>query len=360
MKTWLSNLLFAVLLFCVVPDLAADGFSVGTVLDGYTFRDGFWWKGETPHTLSRSKVWTSHCSYYYRNNFHPAAVYHAPIAKPYVPPAKADHAPKGWREKLLELKEAQVAFEQKQKNAARDHQEYMEAIKALGLDDHVDPVYSGYKLSKIQSVYAPNAGQGNTVYGYSLNTVGDVYGQNDVSVWMQQYGRAQQQAQTVAEKGLDGMLEALKLEGDNRARVATILAKAQLLKSLDVAETRTQTTVEVQQTGTATAGDGSAINAQPFMAAGDGLYQMLKARCYNCHSPEGQNGISGKSELFPSGVDLSKYDQFSLAQKQRTIQSVLSGEMPQGGNGLSVEEMGLLYADLLSSGQTPKQPAKAD
>lgn len=328
--------------------------------DGYTFRDGFYWKDSVPYTRTQSKVWTSHCNYYLRNsyskaNYQPPAVYVPPkieVPPVYVPPTPQ----KGWRDKLLDLKQAQIEFQQKQDAATRDHKEYLEAIEALGLGDKLEPNYSGYKISKLQSVYG-NAQQGNTAYGYSLSTVGDVYGENQVGVWMQQYGRAQAQAQSAAQNGLDGMLEAINIEGDNRARVATIIAKAQLLQSLDVPETKTQTTLEVQQAQTG----GNAPVVDAFAQAGsDSLQQMLSQRCYSCHSPQGANGVSGKSELFPFGVDLTRYPEFTVAQKRRTVESVLSGEMPKGGNGLSVEETGLLYADLLNIVRTQKQPAKQD
>lgn len=335
-----------------------------TLADGYVFRDGYYWLGSVPYTRTQSKVWTSHCNYYLKNSYakadyKPPAVYVPPKveipykpAEVYIPPVPN----KGWRDKLLELKEAQLAFEQKQKDAERDHKEYLEAIDALGLGGSVEPSYSGYKLSKIQSVYGPNAQQGNTVYGYSLSTVADVYGQNDVSVWMQQYGRAQAAAQTSAERGLDGMLQAINLEGDNRARVATIIAKAQLLQSLDVPETKTQTTLEVQQSSTG--GQAPVVDALAQSTGAD-LGAMLSQRCYNCHSPDGASGVSGKSELFPQGVDLTHYDEFSIQQKRRVVESVLSGEMPKNGNGLSVEETGLLYADLLNNVRA-QQPARKD
>jgi mono/diheme cytochrome c family protein len=334
-----------------------------SLADGYIFRDGYYWLGSSPYTRTQSKVYTSPHCYYYKTSYAKAdytpPVYVAPKveipykpAEVYVPPTPQ----KGWRDKLLELKQAQLEFEQKQSAAERDHKEYLEAIEALGLGDKLEPSYSGYKISKLQTAYGANAQQGNTAYGYSLSSVADVYGQNDVSVWMQQYGRAQTAAQNAADRGLDGMLQAINLEGDNRSRVATILAKAQLLSALDVPETTTQTTLEVQQSSTA--GQQTPVVDALAQAVGGDLDGMLKQRCYNCHSPQGANGVSGKSELFPNGVDLTQYAVFTLPQKKRTVESVLSGEMPKNGNGLSVEETGLLYADLLNMVRTQKPSAK--
>lgn len=312
--------------------------------DDYILRDGQWWRGGLPYNRSQVKVYTSPGCYYYRYDYYPAPIKVVEkitekiIEKPVYPPAVA---PKGWRQQLLEMAEARDKFEQAQSAATRDHKEYLEAIKALGLG-RPQAVPYGYAYSTQASTYG--AVQGSTVYGYSLSTVNDVLGDNQIGVWMQQAARAQQAAQATAEKGLGGIFGAIELEGSNRARVASILAKAEVLKSLDTPEAHTTTKVEVQ--GALPPNGLPPVPNAPQAPAAD-LQGLFGNKCAKCHSQQGT--IQGKSDLFPQGVDLAQYPSFSYDQKKRVLETVLTGEMPKGGDPLTFEETGLIYADVLAA-----------
>lgn len=326
--------------------IQADSYSNGQVLDGYTYRDGFWWKSDLPYSLKRTPVYDAYrhnCIKYYRNSFDRAAYYKEPAKAPVVverektiykelQQVKPDD--KDWRQKILEIAEK------------RDEQKaYLEAINALGFSEiqqtpqrNVQSTYNPYAYRLNQTQYS-FANQGNTVYGYSLGSLSNIYGDNQVGVWMQQYARGQQHAQDVAEKGLGGMLQAIELEGSNRARVATILAKAELLKSLDTPETFTKTQLESNGVNASVGSVGTQPNQPVFQAQNNlqGIQALFQQKCYNCHS--GTN-IKG-------GVDLSQYGSFNTAQKTKVWESVKLGKMPEGGPPLTVQEMAIVLGSLI-------------
>jgi mono/diheme cytochrome c family protein len=332
--------IFLLAIFCL-PGLATA--------DSYTYRDGYYWRGATAYTRAQNKVYTAPNCYYYRYDYYPVKVIEKVVERVVEKPVYPPPAPqKGWRQQLLEMAEARDKYEQAQAAAARDHKEYIEAIKVLGLNKGPTANPYGYAYTQNVSAYG-NAAQGNTVYGYSLSSVSDVLGDNQVGVWMQQAARAQQAAQVTAEKGLGGIFNAIDLEGSNRARVAQILAKAEVLKSLDTAETHTQTRVEVQ--GALPPGTiPPPPQADPQAPT---LQNLFGAKCAKCHSQQGT--IQGKTDLFPQGVDLGLYPNFTYEQKRRVLDAVLDGSMPKNGDPLSIEETGLIYADVLATKQSAKQ-----
>ena len=314
----------------------ADSYAVGLSIDGYTKQsDGYWWRGQAAYSLKRIPVYQGYtnCVAYYKNQWIPQAVIYKEkvIEKPvYQALEKVTYTDKDWREKILDIAEK------------RDEQKaFLEAVNALGFSEiQQTKKYQaqnnnsyGYRLNQSRYNYAP---QGNTVYGYSVGSLAQVYGDNDVSLWMQQASRAQNAAQITAEKGLGGMLQAIELEGSNRARVATILAKAQLLKSLDAEETVTNTQVEVS---------GHSTGSPVFQAqAQAGLQGIFQQRCYSCHSGNKTDG----------GVDLTLWDQFQPQQQKQVWDQVSTGKMPKGGPALNLQEMSIVLGAIVR----PKQYAK--
>lgn len=324
--------------------------------DGYVYRDGYYWQGAAAFSRSQVKVYTGPGCYYYRYDYHPVPVKviekitERIVEKPVYPPAVAVAPPKGWREQLLDAALARDKAEQELKAKAQDHKEYIEAINALGLNRGI-AIDFGYTYNTSTSTYGPNAAQGNTVYGYSLSSVSSVLGDNQVGVWMQQAARAQAAAQTTAEKGLGGILSAIDLEGSNRARVASILAKAEVLKSLDREEAHTQTRVEVQG---ALPPDGT-LPPAPAVGKAEALGALFAAKCAACHSQQGTfKGVPG-STLFPQGVDLGLYSGFTFEQRKRVLEVVLDDSMPKGDDPLTYQEKALIMADVLSVEQAARK-----
>tara|TARA_Y100000593_G_scaffold71732_1_gene131738 strand:- start:827 stop:1735 length:909 start_codon:yes stop_codon:yes gene_type:complete len=293
-----AKLFVFALLFCSTPVFANH--VVGTVIDGRVLQaDGFWHVNNVRYRLVNKRVCRRGKYCLQREWVKVAAV---PLT--YKSP--------DWRQQLLKIAEER-----------EEHKEFMEAVETLGLGQE-SPQYAAQG-------YTPNAAQGNTVYGYSLNTITDVYGKNQVDVWMQQYARGQQAAQVSADKGLEGMLQAIKEEGSNRTRVAEIMAKVELLKSVDTPHVHQETTLKVN--GTTPAQSAKSLN------------DLIATKCASCHSPAATKGVQGKSNLFPTGVDLSDYTNLSESQKRRCIEVVLSGEMPKNGTPLNVDEVGLFYKE---------------
>ena len=293
-----AKLFVFALLFCSTPVFADH--VVGTVLDGRVLQaDGFWHVNNVRYRLVNRRV-CRHGQFCFQREW-------VKVAADPLTYKSAD-----WRQQLLKIAEER-----------EEHKEFIEAVESLGLGQE--------SLQYAAQGYTPNAAQGNTVYGYSLNTITDLYGKNEVNVWMQQYARGQQAAQVSADKGLEGMLQAIKEEGYNRTRVAEIMAKIELLKSVDTPHVHQETTLQFNET----------TPAQSSKSVRD----LIASKCANCHSPSATKGVQGKSNLFPTGVDLSNYTNLSKSQKRRCIEVVLSGEMPKNKPPLNVDEVGLFYKE---------------
>lgn len=343
MKLRLLDLLFLAALAagaCLlsVPRSAfGDGYQSGTVLDGYTYNDGYWWRGEDAYTLRRTRVYRGYgsCSYYYRNSFYkvPVIVKEKPVYREKTV-EKISYKDPDWREKALEL--AKDRDEQKA---------FLEVMKALGYNGEAAPGYNPqaansfrYGLTQTEYAYAPK--QGNSVFGYGVRDLSELYSNLDVNVAFQQASRAQQAAQQTAEKGLGGMLAAIEKQNEGKNYYVKAQAVQAILNALDTEQRVTKTKIDYS---------GPAANLPGATVSASGLQAVMRQHCFKCHSPSGENGVLGrKSGLFPQGVDLTQYASYSPDQKKRVVETVVSGEMPQGGT-LTAQEKTLFSLDLLGS-----------
>ena len=332
-------LLAASLIFTGIETAHASNPAVGTVISGYTFgSDGYWWNNNVAfkRVAVRQKIFTSRCTYYWQTTYQWQRVssYQAP---------KVSYQDENWRKRLLKIAESRDRYQQQAKRSALEHNEFLEAVRVLGLDDYADytPRYATnpYNFQQAQSSqsYVPNAQQGSSVYGYSYSTLADLYGSNDLSTLYQQAGRLTERAQSLAGDANTQFQSTVQLEGDNRARVAMILAKAQLLRAADTPEAHVQQKLEVF--------GNKPLQGQSPAQIATSLSGLMANKCTKCHS---DGNAQGRRTLFPSGVDLTQYASYSVAQKRRTVEVVLAGDMPKNGQPLGIDEMGLFYADLLN------------
>ena len=199
--------------------------------DTYVYRDGYYWYGNKAYTRS----WYQPPSYYYCGRYYyPQGYYYYYYSHTYQAPVQqVNYNDPGWRSKLLDLATARDKVEGKIRLGAFEQAYFMEAVKALGLEGNFK--WQGYGLAPPYS-YGPSYGnlqlgsygaQGNTVYGYSMNSIASFYGDANLSQLYQQAARLAEGAQKYAGQATQDFGGLVGQEGQNRAKVAEILAKSQ-------------------------------------------------------------------------------------------------------------------------------------
>lgn len=179
-----------------------------------------------------------------------------------------------------------------------EHLSFMESVRALGLEGAGASIYNNYQAQVVP--------QGQTVYGYSYNSVTDVYG-IDLNVLYQQAARLVQNAQDYAAQAHAGHTTAVDRAGERAARAAEILAKAQLLKAVDVPQTR----VETKEFRFKVGSDGKVEESVVALSIPSG-------KCSKCHSGA---KLEGK-------FDINTFHKLDQDGKERVWKRVLNGEMP--------------------------------
>jgi hypothetical protein len=210
--------------------------------DGYTYRDGLFYKGDVPYSREYyTYVKQVPCTAYSYGGYggyatpytyyQPKTYYDWRYTRVY-PQSKAEVPTygKGWQSQLLGIAANRDKVEGNLRTAALDHNAYLTAVRALGLEGNFK--WLGYGTPPAYPYAAPHAPyaaapQGQTVYGYSFANVKDLYGENNLSTLYQQAARLTQNAQTLAGQGHTDFSDLVAKEGGNRARVAEILAKGQ-------------------------------------------------------------------------------------------------------------------------------------
>lgn len=350
----------------------------------YVFRDGYYWRGSQAYTRYSQPTYSYHngCRYQTTSYYYTPVDHKEPVKETYKAPEKPtlpSVTDENWRAKLLEFAGQRDKWRADLKASALEHNEFMEAVKVLGLEGYdgeyvpryaTSPYgfgstggygvktsgYGGYNTYKKEFYFNPLADQGNTVYGYSYSNLADVYGATDLQALYQQASRLTENAQSLAGNANSGFQSLVDKEGDARARVAAILAKAQLLRSLDVPEKTVETRTQSFSAGN-TAQSQAVIDRMQHGGAAD-LQSVITKNCVTCHSA---STPQGKSELFPDGVNMEAYAGFTYPQRQQVLLSVLQGKMPKNGTPLGVSDLALFVGDVQAHSLLQNQgPAKAD
>lgn len=357
-----------------VPAARADDYASGQVLDGYTYRDGFWWQNGYAH--QREAYTTGGGTYCYNGRWYATAGVTAyrynrvPVATKteYVkePAPAVTYADPDWRVKLLAIAEQRDKIEGTARKAAAEQRYFLEGVKALGLEGNFR--LDGYGTSPYPGGgygygYAvPTNGifthslqyglfgvNGSTVYGAGLKSVLDPYADSNLATLYQQAQRLAEGSQKLAGDATSQFGGLVQQEGANRARVAEILARGaaaeKLLQSID-GPPRTETqTFEFRAGGNRPPIPKAEPEAEPKRSAPNGSGRAAfeaawKADCAKCHT-----GSSARGKF-----TLAAYDAMTPAQKRAVVALLVSPDAdrmmpraPGGGPGryLSAEKVRL-------------------
>jgi len=271
---------------------------------------------------------------------------------------KVEYAP-GWQKQLLDIAAARDKVEGRLRTNAQEFQTYLQAIKSLGLEGNfrIENYGQSIPLAPYGAPYMPHTpyassrlgqygAQGNTLYSYS--SIKDLYGDTSPSTLFQQQAKLAENAQSLAGQASTDFGNNVAREGNNRARVAEILAYGQSRKMAldsshpqipveehreDRIETQGQGQGQVQQQGQ---GQGQAQSLGPdgraavTMPRADGAVTwpaIAIERCASCHG-------QGKHE---GGFEIAKYEGMAPEQKARVWARLTTSDadkrMPRGKDG---------------------------
>ena len=277
-----------------------------------------------------------HNAGYYQGTYYPAG-YYAWQNNGWVAQQNYTQTPPNWKAQIVEI------AKQREEN-----KEFQDALKSLGISNLSGP--GGYGRYSNNNAYLGTYGaNGSTVYGYSYSTVKDLYGSTDLNTLFQQAQRLAQNAQALGGQATQDFQQAVSLEGNNRSRVAEILARGQAAtQALSAAQgsgsTTTQTTTnfriepgkqpqvqgqieQQQQPGAARAN----VQISPEFAG------LASQKCLKCHGGEKTEGK----------FDVREYPAMSPKDKQRVWSVLLTSDkehrMPKGANPLTPEEMMIFF-----------------
>jgi hypothetical protein len=323
--------------------------AAGAVDGGYTLgADGYWWSGNAAYTrqLYQSPGYT----YYYcgRAYYAPGSSYYSYAFSHYRQPAaaKVQAKAKGWRELLVEqaLSERREAAEQKN---------YLEALQLLGFAGR--PGYTGsYNAygATPNLAYGNYGSQGQTLYGYTYQSLKEAYGDNTIPQAMQASARLAQGARDAANDANTQFNSNVQALADNmarltadQARIAEIRERATAAARLFAAtepQARTREQVTVQGNGTSNtytqstqqSSSQSSVTAPAGSAADLAAFQKFaQTKCGACHGdarPEGKFKIS-------EYLHLSKDDMVTVLDRITTSDD--SKRMPKSQGGKAAQPL---------------------
>lgn len=208
-----------------LPSLANDGY-VYNASSGY-------YQDAAGNNYTRERYYQPGCynGGCYTNGYYFYKYYAVPA---YTPPALPSYKDPGWRAELIRLAKQRDAFEGQIRKDAFDHAQYLEAIAALGLQGNF--TWNGYgavpPYSNYGSLQFSSAGvNGSSVYGYSVQSVANLYGTFDLNAAYQQASRLTENAQQLAGQAHADTIDAFNAAGRNQARVAEILARGEAARN---------------------------------------------------------------------------------------------------------------------------------
>lgn len=327
--------------------------------DGYRVYAGdpYFWYGNYAHT--RYWVYPTYYGGYYRPGYWRYSYSHTYKATPtYAGVTPADPS---WRTKLLEIAANRDKSEGAIRRQAFEHAWFKEAVGLLGFQGNfkwegygmAPPYPAGGNYGQYQPHYGnlqlSSAGvNGNTVYGYSVNSIASVYGDANLSALYQQANRLAENAQKLAGQAQSDFSGLVGQEGANRAKVAEILAKSQavreFLKGVEGNGGKVETRTFTFKVGPSANGGfdiqklpvpGGADNAPPMPPAQDirQLWGASASKCAQCHSPQSKDG----------GFDVTQYWNMPQEARARVVTRLLTNDenkrMPRTKDGKAGEKL---------------------
>jgi mono/diheme cytochrome c family protein len=252
----------------------------------------------------------------------------------YPPTRTVIAPPPSWREKLVDFAVQRERDQARIQEKNQEYDAYLRALQALGLATNMSGTVGAVQGNNPQ--LGSFGANGTTIYGYTYNSIKDIYNDQDPSILYQQAARLTERAQDLGDKAHSRFSDLLSKEGQNRARVAEILAQGQAASAaLQAARAAPQRQEQTQITVQGTTPTPPSANA----GANANFNNLLTARCASCHSgPNAKGGFQAQS-----------YTSMSLEEKAKRVWSRLLSDdpkkrMPQGKDGqpaqpLSAEEL---------------------
>jgi len=369
----MRGIIFTLIIMFGCPLAYADGLYNGLTQDGYVYRDGLWYQGNTAYIRTQQ-------SFTYFDGHQQCLSTRYVFQK--APETLTDEPIEGWRRELLELKANRDKWEAEIKASQEEQKEFLETVKSLGLDDvyntntsYPSPLGQGgygadmgqYNLQGQSTTYsAPLAAQGNTLYGY------DQYAQSypdvDLQILYNQANNLARQAQALSGDATADFSALVYQEGRRQEEIAKITARgrvaAQVLQllqdpkaELKVDQWRLQRRNTNGNWEVVPGQEGKkpvAPEAPPAVPQGDPttelngndkirLFGIINNRCVKCHGPEKKSG----------SLDMTKFLSFDLKQRQQIVQTLVDVDpdlrMPKAEGGvpgkqLPKEEIDLFFA----------------
>lgn len=292
--------------------------------DGFTFSEGYWWKGGTAYSRQRVNwgpwIYPSH---YYGYSFTP---YQAYYYYEYTPAVKQiDSTAPDAESKLLDIAAARDRIEGRVRLANQKHAAFMEKVDKLGLGGNFTwqnygiapqgPSYGGSLPGIPKSFFYGNFGaNGNTVYGY--NAISQAYNQLDPNILFQQ---SSTRAQSALELGKQANTEANSLISSALAplgQAATIQAEGiARARVLEASKGAPQSTTVIQGQGLAPV----APAIMPKIAVGSNLTAAQQVRfeaCASCHS-----GPNAKAKF-----DIAMFDKFGPEDRMHVLNLLVTDD----------------------------------
>lgn len=331
---------FLMIIFCLLLD------AVLVFGSEYTFANGYYWSGGKAFT--RSTV----ASYDARG-----CLVHSYQYTPYVSPTlnvtNVTHETPNWRAKLLEIAEYREKSEAKLRASQVEHQEYMDALKALGLKGGASYTTTSVDAYGYSQRTAP---QGATVFGY--NEIADVYGNVDLGDLYQSAIRLAESSNRYGAEATSGTQKLIDNFGDRaqgllsqqlaiaeiQAKTAGVTNAARALGDAIKAESRLHVekrTAGPTPTPSPPEPGGSPILDEPSAkgAANDSygnLTALFNTKCVSCHG--------GKTtEAGLSLTDLGKIDPATVKKIRGRIVHMDPDKRMPPGKPLSQDEIDLIY-----------------
>lgn len=332
----------------------------------YTFSNGYYWANGTAYNRTSVAYYDSYGCKRYRWQYSAVKVITSQT--------------EGWRTKLLELKSAREKWQASIESSANEHNEFIEAVRELGLDGTYGNSAIGLATINRSNPYAIaggvgysqlSAAQGSTHYGYApmAFSVADVYGNVDIGAL---YNASIRLASDSNQYGSKATSNAMTLVDQLGSRAASLMDRAIAVKEIEAksagiamasqaiaqsirAEARAY--VAHGQTG-GQGGNGqppppdAAKQADILNGTLSNIADVMTYRCVTCHQP------GGKAEQFDLS-DLSAVTAENAADILSRVTSSDQAKRMPPDKPLSIEELRVVFA-AAGANEQGQQPAKQD
>ena len=264
---------------------------------------------------------------------------------------------------------------------------FLEGVQALGLNGnfHIQGfgqplAYPGYGYGfNYNSPYRHNVFNygnyglnGQTVYGYTYNSLKEAYGTTDMNVLYAQANKLAQNAQALGGQATTEFRDLVGAAGTNQSRVAEILARARAAE-IALRATEPQSSVRVETSERETASDGGEsttresnrssissgqqqLNATPAEIHNAWKQSVELSGCLSCHSGATKKG----------GFDVTLYPTFNREQRQKVLSRLVTDDetkrMPRtkdgnAGRRLTDEELAIWASVMITAPQHQPIPS---